>query len=224
MTENNETQAQAAAPQVSDKELNFRKQQQMYERQLEQERNARLQAEQRAAELERGKSVSNEDDDDDNEPYVDKKRLAKTTGKVKQEIKQETQADIKNAIQQALEADRRERWLEANPDFEETMSHADKLAQMDPELARSILSMPDNFARQQLVYRNIKLTGVNRPKAPEQSIQQKVDANRRSPYYQPSGQGSAPYGIANGGNNPSEAEGKNLYNQMQALKNRLRIN
>lgn len=221
MTENiQQDQAQQApTTQTSDKELNFRRQQQMYEKKLEEERNARLQAEQRASELERLRS-SNDDDDDDNEPYIDKKRLVKTATKVKQEIRQETQAEVQNAIQKALEADRRDRWLEQNPDFEETMSHADKLAQMDPELARSILAMPESFERQKMVYRNIKLLGVHKPKQPEQSIQSKIDANKRSPYYQPSGVGSAPYQSVG---DYSQGGQKNAYDKMQELKNRLRL-
>jgi hypothetical protein len=220
MTENTQDQSQqATATQMSDKELNFRKQQQMYERQLEAERQARLQAEQRAAELERMRG-SSDDEDDDSEPYVDKKKLAKTTSKVKQEIRQETQQDVQNAIQKALEEDRRQRWLEQNPDFEETMSHAEKLAQLDPELARSILSMPDSFERQKMVYRNIKLLGVNKPKIPEQSIQQKIDANRRTPFYQPSGVGTAPYASAG---DFSQTGQRDAYKKMQELQNRLRL-
>lgn len=206
---------QASQPVANDKEINFRKQQNMYENMLR-EKEARI------AELEKARQTPqiSDDDDDNDEPYVDKKRLAKTTSRVKQEIKQETQVDVKNAIQQALESDRRERWLDANPDFEEIMSHADKLAQMDPELARSILSMPESFERQKMVYRNIKLLGVNKPRSPEQSVQQKIDANRKSPYYQPSGVGSAPY--ASQGDFSATGQ-KGAYEKMQELKSRLRL-
>ncbi len=204
---------QAAVAQASDKEINFRKQQNMYENMLR-EKEARI------AELEKAKHAPQEEDDDSDEPYVDKKRLAKTTSRVKQEIKQETQVDVKNAIQYALQEDRRERWLDANPDFEETMQHADKLAELDPELARSILSMPDSFERQKMVYRNIKLLGVHKPKAPEQSIQSKIDANRKSPFYQPSGVGTAPY--ASQGDFSATGQ-KGAYEKMQELKSRLRL-
>jgi hypothetical protein len=221
MSENSQDQAPVAAAQQNTEQTNLVRQRKMYESQLEQERQARLQLEQRLADIERSKH-QHDDEDDDNEPYVDKKRLAKTTSKVKQEIKQESQVEIKNAIQQALEEDRRQRWLEANPDFEETMSHADKLAQMDPELARSILAMPETFERQKMVYRNIKLLGVHKPKAPESGIQAKIDANKRNPL-QPFGVGAAPYGISNGGYTPSKSEGENAYKQMQALKDRLRL-
>ncbi len=204
---------QAAVAQASDKEINFRKQQNMYENMLR-EKEARI------AELEKAKHAPQEEDDDNDEPYVDKKRLAKTTSRVKQEIKQETQVDVKNAIQYALQEDRRERWLDANPDFEETMQHADKLAELDPELARSILSMPDSFERQKMVYRNIKLLGVHKPKAPEQSIQSKIDANRKSPFYQPSGVGTAPY--ASQGDFSATGQ-KGAYEKMQELKSRLRL-
>lgn len=222
MTENIQDQTTTAA-QPSAEQINLAKQRKMYEAQLEQERQARIQLEQRLSEIEKSKRNIEDDEDDDSEPYVDKRKLAKTTTKVKQEIRQETQQDVKQAIQLALEQDRRDRWLEANPDFEETMSHADKLAQMDPELARSILAMPDNFERQKMVYRNIKLLGVNKPKAPESTVQQKIDANKRSPYYQPSGVGSSPYGVQNGGFNVSEQQGKDLYAQMKETQKRMRL-
>lgn len=223
MTENITQEQAAVSQQAGDEQMNLVKQRKMYERQLDQERQARIQLEQRLSEIERSKRPTEDEDEDDGEPYIDRRKLAKTTTKVKQEIRQETQQDVKQAIQVALEQDRRERWLESNPDFEETMSHADKLAQMDPELARSILAMPDSFERQKMVYRNIKLLGVNKPKAPESTVQQKIDANRKSPFYQPSGVGSAPYGVHNGGFNVSEQQGKDLYNQMKETQKRMRL-
>lgn len=195
MTENiqtsQETSQPAAAP-VSDKELNFRRQQQMYEKRLEEERRAREELAARLAAIESSK-VRGEDDEDDDEPYVDSKKLSKTLDKFGQRSKQEISNEVKTQIQMAIEQDRRERWLEQNPDFESVLSHAEKLAEMAPGLARSILSMPDSFERQKMVYENIKLLGIHKPKSPESSIQQKIDANRRSPYYQPSSVGAAPY-------------------------------
>ena len=226
MTENTNEQVQGSAqPQMSDQEVNLVKQRKMYERQLEQERQARLQLEQRLSEIEKARiSHPIEEEDDDAEPYVDRRRLAKTTHKVKQEIKQETQQDIQRAIQQAIENDRIERYLESNPDFKETLdTHADKLAHLSPSLAKSILAMPDTFERQKLVYESIKLLGLNKPKQAESSIQQKVDQNRRAPF-QPFGVGASPYGIANGGFNIGREEGKNLYQQMQDRIQKMRIN
>lgn len=226
MTENTNEQAQGSSqPVPSDVEINLAKQRKMYERQLEQERVARIQLEQRLSEMEKSKQqVFHDEDDDDSEPYVDRRRLAKTTNKVKQEIRQETQQETQKAINDAIERDRIERYLESNPDFKDTLdTHADKLAHLSPSLAKSILAMPDNFERQKIVYESIKLLGLNKPKQAESSIQQKVEQNRRSPF-QPFGVGSPAYGISNGGYTPSAQEGKNLYDQMKDRISKMRIN
>jgi hypothetical protein len=99
------------------------------------------------------------------------------------------------------------------------MQHAEKFAQKDPELAETILNMPDSFERQKLVYKSIKALGVHKPEVQAPSIQDKIDANRRSPYYQPSGPGSAPY-QSQGDFSP--AGQKNAYAKMKELQNRLR--
>ena len=50
--------------------------------------------------------------------------------------------------------------------------------------------------------------------------QEKIDANRKSPYYQPSGVGAAPYASAG---DFSDSGQKSAYAKMQELKSRLRI-
>ncbi len=202
----------------SDKELNFRALEQKYQRQLEQERNARLEAEKRIQESQ--SKNSNEDDEDDSEPYVDHKKLQKKLNKFGEQTKQQTQTEIKQAVQQALNEERRQNWLKSNPDFYEVLQHADKFAQKDPDLAESILEMPDTFERQKLVYKNIKALGVHKPEVKGPSIQEKVDANRRSPYYQPSGVASTPYSSQG---DFSESGQKSAYENMQKLKKTLRI-
>lgn len=203
------------------KEYNFR----ALEAKLQQERTARLEAEKKAMEAERmaQEAVSRkqtDDDDDDSEPYVDKKRLNKQLGKFGQQVKQETQSEIKQAVHQALYEERKQNWIKQNPDFFDTMQHAESFAQQNPELAETILEMPDSFERQKLVYKTIKSMGVDKPKSKEPSIQEKIDQNRRSPYYQPSGVAAAPY--SNGGDF-SPAGQKNAYAKLQELKARLRM-
>ena len=73
---------------------------------------------------------------------------------------------------------------------------------------------------QKLVYENIKALGVDKPEQKQNSVQEKIDANKRSPYYQPSGVGSAPYASAG---DFSDSGQKNAYAKMQELKKRLRI-
>ena len=205
---------------LTDKEINFRKQQQMYEKML-QEREARI------AELEksyRNNERNNQDDDDDSddEPYVDKKKLGKALNKFEGKVKELTKAEIQQAVAQALQEERRQTWLENNPDFYEIMNHAEKFAEKAPGIAKSILAMPDNFERQKLVYETIKTMGIHKP--PEASIQATIDSKQRGPYYQPTGMAAAPYGLpGTGGKDYSKSEKESAYAKMQELKSRLRI-
>jgi len=221
MTDQN-TPSQQTIPQAetkpNDKEYNFRQLEQKYQRQLDQANAARMEAEKIAQEAQQRKQVV--DEDDDSEPYVDHKKLKREQARFGQEIKQQTQTEIKQAVQQALAQERQQNWIKSNPDFYDILQHAEKFAQQDPELAEAILEMPDTFERQKLVYKNIKALGVHKPKPVESSIQQKVDANRRSPYYQPTGVAASPYSAQG---DFSQAGQKNAYDQMQKLKNQLRI-
>lgn len=215
MTVPQETQAQAP---VDNKELNFRKQQQMYERMIA-EKDARIEEMRQASQ----RSTPEEDDD---EPYVDKKKLGKELSKFSEQNKKQTSAEIQAAVSQALENERQERWVESNPDFEKVMAFAEKFAEKSPGLAKSILRMPEGFERQKLVYENIKALGLDQPVQPQSTIQDKVNSNRRSPFYQPSGVGSAPYGQnqGSGGKDYSQGEMKSAYDRIQALKQGLRLN
>lgn len=212
-TQENQAQDQA----VSNKELNFRALEQKYQQQLAQERAERERLQQ---ELSQKQQPAQEDDDDSLEPYVDHKRLRKEQARFGQQIKQETQTEINKAVQMALKQERENTWLKNNSDFQEVMQHAEKFAQMDPELAETILEMPPGFERQKLVYKNIKALGLHKEPPKEPSIQDKIDANRRSPYYQPSGVGSSPYSTVGDFSNAGQ---KNAYDKMQELKNRLRL-
>lgn len=205
----------------SDKELNFRQLEARYERQLAQERAARIEAEKLAQERYNQQKASRDDDDeDDSEPYVDKKKLNKTLAKFSEQNKQQTLSEIQRAVQVAREEERKESWLENNPDFYDVLQNAEKLAERSPALARSILAMPEGFERQKLVYQSIKEMGLHKPAVREPTIQEKVDANRKSPYYQPSSVGSAPYASAGDFSGTGQ---KNAYDKMQELKNRLRL-
>jgi len=124
------------------------------------------------------------------------------------------------AKQKAKDELKQELWLESNPDFYDVLQHADKFAQKAPRLAETILKMPDGFERQKLVYENIKSLGIDKPEQKPTSIQEKIDSNKRSPYYQPSGINSPAYGNVGDFSNAGQ---KNAYQKMQELKNRLRI-
>lgn len=213
-----------AEPKSNDKEFNFRQvERKLMEERAEKEKIAR-EREQLAKELEelrRSQVKFNDDEEDDSEPYVDKKRLKKEQARFGQQIKQETQSDIQKAVHAALHEERKNNWIKQNPDFYETLqNHADKIVQRDPELAETILQMPEGFERQKLVYKNIKALGLDKPESKQPSIQEKIDANRRSPYYQPSGVATAPYSSVG---DFSAVGQKNAYEKMQELKNRLRL-
>ena len=200
----------------SDKELNFRRQEQMYQRMLA-EKEARI------AELQtqRAAPVVQEDDTDD-EPYVDHKRLNKTLSSFERKLEEKIEKKAEEKARSLIQRQEQDNWLRSNNDFNDVMQHAEKFAQSNPVLAETILKMPDTFERQQLVYNNIKALNLHRPpEAAKSSIQDKVDANRRSPYYQPSGVGTAPY---NGQGGDFSAGGqKAAYDKMQQLKKQLRI-
>lgn len=216
----NENQEQVSKP--SDKELNFRALEAKYQRQVEQERQARLEAERKAQELEAIKQAQSKDDDDDNssEPYIDEKRFNKKLNKFGQTTQTEIQKAMEQAKYAAKEELKQEMWLDNHSDFYDVLQHAEKFAQQAPDLAKTILRMPEGFERQKLVYENIKHLGIDKPKAKEPSIQEKIDANRKSPYYQPSGVGTSPYQSQS---DFSPAGQKQAYAKMQELKARLSI-
>lgn len=218
MSEQNQQQATETKP--TDKELNFRALEQKYQRQLEQERAARLEAEKKAEEAVSKRSLPTDDDDESSEPYVDHKKLNKKLNQFGQTTQSDIQKAMEMAKQSAKEELKQEMWLENNPDFYDVLQHAEKFAQRAPKLAETILRMPEGFERQKLVYQNIKELGVNKPDAKQPSIQDKIDANRKSPYYQPSGVGAAPYAQVG---DFSDGGQKQAYQKMKELQKQLRI-
>jgi len=210
-------------------ESNLSKQRKMYERQLEQERIARQQAEDRIAALERTvqerakqSSSDDEDDQEDNEPYVDRRKLSKELNKFQKNIEQTIDQKAEAKAAALIELERKNSYLRENADFEQVMNQEtiEKFAQKHPRLAENILRMPDGFERQKLVYENIKALGINKPEEKQSSIQEKIDSNRKGPYYQPTGVGGP--GYASAGDFSASGQ-KNSYAKMQELKNRLRL-
>lgn len=209
---------QTSQEQVNDKEKNFRQLEAKYERQLQQERTER---ERLSKEIEELKKPKEEIEEEDSDPYIDQKKLNKSLNK----FGQNTQTEIQKAMQQAKVAAkeelRQEMWLENNPDFYDVLQHAERFAQKAPRLAENILKMPEGFERQKLVYHNIKELGIDKPEQKQPTIQEKIDANRKSPYYQPTQMGTAPYAGAKSDFSP--AGQKEAYQHMMDLKNRLRL-
>jgi hypothetical protein len=212
------TDPQVDTPQVdkqSEKELNFRKQQQMYERMIA-EKEARI------ADLERSRQPARvEDDDDDDEPYVDKRKLKKTLSSFEESLEKKIEMKAEQKARELMEAEKRSQYLRDNSDFDKVMGEENiqKFATKHQKLAESILRMPDGFERQRLVYETIKSLDMDRPENKQPSIQDKIDANRRGNSYQPSGMSSAPYAGPTG--DFSQQGQKSAYDNMQKLKARL---
>jgi len=216
MTENQE-QSQA---QVSDKELNFRKLEAKYQQELANERAMRLEAEKQAQALSKSHNVEPDDDEDDSEPYVDHKRLNKKLDKFGKNTNTNIQKAMQEAKELAKEELKAELFLENHGDFHQVLEKADQFAEKHPKLAENILRMPAGFERQKLVYHTMKELGMDKPKVPEQTIQQKIDANRKAPYYQPTGVGASPYQSAS---DFSQSGQKQAYDKMKELQSRLRL-
>ena len=136
------------------------------------------------------------------------------------EKKMEVKAEEK--ARSLVEQERTSQYLKDNSDFNQVMNSdvVQKFADAHPKLAEQILRMPDGFDRQKLVYEAIKSMGIDKPVPKQQSIQDKIDANRKSPYYQPSGVGSSPYSQVG---DFSDVGQKNAYDKMQQLKKNLRL-
>lgn len=196
-------------------------------KQAEAERNGRLEAERRIADLERQvSSRAPQDDDYSDEPYIDEKRLNKKLSAFEKTMDQKIEERAEQKARSLIDEEKKYSYLKENHDFNASMSpeNVQKFAEKFPKLAENILRMPDGFERQKLVYENIKALGIDRPEEKLPSIQEKIDANRRSPFYQPTGNSSAPYSTpGGGGKNYSEQEKKQAYDHMVELKSRLRL-
>lgn len=209
------TQNQVNSTQESQKEVNMRN----LGRQLEEERAARVQLQEelkKERESQSSKRFKDDDEDQSDEPYVDRKSLKRELSKFADVFEQKVDKKAEEKARSMIEQERQQNFLRSNPDFKEVLSPEviQKFAEKHPDHAEALLEMPDNFARQKLLYRAIKDLEVNKPPAPQQTIQQKIDANRKSPYYQPSGGSLPPYA---GGGDFSDGGQKNAYSKMQEL-------
>lgn len=199
----------------NDKEYNFAQ----VRKQLESERLARQQAEQRALEIEKQyQKQSHKEEEDDTDPYVDHKKLDRRLSSFEKEMERKIDEMAERKARAALHQEKQQSWMKSNPDFYDVMQHAQKLYDKDPEFAETILEMPDTFERQKLVYKSIKNMHLHKPQESAPSIQDTINANRKSPYYQPSGVGTAPYASQG---DFSKSGQKSAYDKMLELKARL---
>lgn len=217
MTEN---QVAVQENKPSDKEINFRKIEEKHRRELA-EMQARLEeTERKASEALSRKQV--EDDDNDDEPYVGHKKLDKKLSSFEKRLEEKIDKRAEEKARMLIDRKDEEDWIKKNSDFEDVLKEDNliKLVQKAPALADSIKRMPDGIEKQKLVYNTIKSMGLDKPEQKQPSIQDKIDANRRSPYYQPSNVGNAPYASVG---DFSEQGQKNAHAKMKELQKRLRI-
>jgi hypothetical protein len=189
-------------------------------KQIEQEKAARVAAEEKTARLEaehsKMKTPVRDDDEDDSEPYIDQKKLNKRFAQFEETFEKKVDARAEQKARNMIEQERQSSFLKQNPDFQQILSPEliQKFAEKHPEIAEPMLDMPDNFSRQKLLYQNIKALGLHRPAAATPSIQETIDKNRRSPFYQPTGGNTPPYA---GQGDFSAAGQKNAYAKMKEL-------
>jgi len=196
-------------------EINFAKLRKKLEAEIQEKEALKLKAaqlEKEREELLRGRNVASDDDDDD-EPYVDKRKLKKELSRHGEEFEKRVEAKV----QEALERERREAYLKEKTDFNDVLSEEGLkgFVESHPGVAQAILRMPDGFERQKLVYETIKDLNRLKESAKKSTIQDTIDANRRSPYYKGPSSATPPFG--------GQIDPKAAYNKMQELKSRLRL-
>lgn len=215
------TEPVAQEQKQNDKEYNFRALEAKFRKELESER---ADKERIVRELEEARKSQQrspvDEEEDDSEPYVDKKRLHKTLSKFEKHFEEKIDKKAEEKARKLFDEEKKNSWLDANKDFYDVMQHAEKILQKSPELADSILRMPDGFERQKLVYANIKALRLHEPESKQPSIQEKIDANRRSAYYQAPMMGTPAYSPQG---DFSEGGQKNAYQKMKELQSRMRI-
>lgn len=205
---------------TNDKEYNFRALESKFERTIAQERAEKEKILRELDELKKSR-YNRQEEEDDSEPYVDNRKLEKKLKSFERELDEKIDRKAEEKAQTILEKKEQENWIRDHSDFFDVVqSHAQRFFEKVPHLADAILKMPDNFERKKLVYHNIKSLGLDRPEQKVPSIQDKIDANRRSPYYQPTGMANAPY--SNGGDF-SDAGKKRAWDEVQKLKANLRL-
>lgn len=202
---------------TNEKELNFRRLEARYQQQVDEARSRTEELEKKIQEM----SQKHPDpEEDDTEPYVDHKKLSKTLNKFGQSTQSEIQKAMQQAKKDAKEELKQEMFLENNPDFYQILEHAEKFSQRAPKMAESILRMPEGFERQKLVYNSIKEMGIDKPEVRQSTVQEKIDANRKPAFYQPSGVGASPYASQS---DYSPAGQEQAYQKMKELQSRLRL-
>ena len=207
------------------KEINFKKQTEYYEGVLQEERRKRLELEQALKSMSPKTQPEAQEEDDDDEPYVDRKKLDKTLNRFASKNREETRSEIQRAVSDALSAERQNSWIKTHPDFYEVMQHAQAFADKNPDLAEDYLDLEAaDFKKQKMVYNNIKAMGLHKKPEEKPSIQDQIKDNKKGYFYAPSGQGTPPYQpFIAGGKEYSQEEQKAAFHRMRQLQEKLRV-
>lgn len=179
--------------------------------------------------LKRGtKSPEPEEEEDADESYVDSRKLKKTLSKWEKNIEQKIERKAEEKAKAAVEKERNENFiyrLKAEyGDFDQVLSKetANKLEEAHPELAKQILSIPDEYQKRKTAYETIRALGLHKPKEEEQpktNIQDRVNSNIRSQAYTSASAGNN--SMTEGTTDYSERGQEAAYKKMQELKKRL---
>lgn len=219
----------AQQPPASDKDVNFanlRKQAEeaRYVASQAQLENQRLQQELESLKRQVSRPVE-EEDDETSEPYIDKKALKRELNRFKANLDQEVESRVARRLEEAQSRDFVYRLKAEYKDFDDilTPENASKLEQVDPDFAKEILAERDEYRKRKLAYHAIKAAGIHRKVEPprEMTAEEKIEANKRNPYYRPSasGQGtpSAPAVHSLGGQRYSEADRKAAWERLKGM-------
>lgn len=215
--------------QSNDKELNFRKQEEIFKKQLDEqsrmfnEEKERLRKEMEDLRKSQQSSMKQEDEEDDNYDYVDRRQLKKTLSSFQQNIQKEIEEKAEIKARQLIEKEKINDYLKKNPDFSLTMNDQNviaKFAEENPLIAETLVNMPESFERQKLIFETIKALKKTSEPVKGFSAQQRINNNMHGSYYQPSGISNEPSPL---GGDFSEAGMKAAYAKVKELQSRYGI-
>lgn len=213
----------------NDKEFNFARLRQEKERAVAAAQDAIAEKERLQQEVEKVRAQAEkmrvpeiDEDEDDDEPYVNRKGLKRVLSKLDQSIESKIDERAQAIAKRILEEERQKNFVfqlkSEYRDFNDvvTSNTLEKLQEVNPRMAAIIERMPDGYEKGQMIYETIKTMGLH--KKPEASVKEKVEQNMRNPYYHPStaGQGTVAMGDF------TEAGKKAAYEKVEQLKKQRR--
>ena len=157
------------------------------------------------------------EDDDNDDIYVDTKKFKNTIKNLEQKF-EKTLKEKELSHQKGKAEEERSKFLDENNDFSQMLQdeNVQKFIENNPDLAKSISQMPDDFRRQKLLYHQMK--ALSKKTNEISDIQKQIDSRKTGEFYQPSGQGSSPF--SNQADFSKDGQ-KKAYEKLQELKKRM---